>query len=126
VGVSVRDVYRKDGYLFVRYVIDNRSAQPYATRQPEVFALDPVSSEISVHAFRYSQVGPDIEKKIRSRRQTPIATVDCELPSDPVPAGEAAMGLLTVQLSQTSSEPAVLRIVFPAEGRKPISLTLVL
>ena len=126
VRILVREVYRKNDQLFIRYVVDNRSTRPYVSGQPEVFALESPHSETSLQVLRYSQVGPDIEKKIRSPRQTRLATVDCDIPSEPLPPGEAVTGILTVQLGMTPSAPTVLKLLFPSEGREPISLTLVL
>ena len=126
VGVFITDVYRKEDQLFIRYVIDNRTAQPYAIGIPDVFALESVHSQTSLYTFRYSQVGPDIDKKIRSRGQTRLETVDCEVPSDALPPGETASGILIVQPPASGSNPAVLRFSFPKEGHESISLTLVL
>jgi hypothetical protein len=126
VGIVVTEVYRKNDLLFIRYVVDNRSTRPYVIGQPEVFALESPHSETSLQVLRDSQVGPDIEKKIRSPRQTRLATGDCDTPSEPLPPGEAATGILTVQLAMTSMEPTVLRLLFLSDGREPISLTLVL
>src|SRR5207253_8233727 len=62
VAVFITDVLRKDDQLFGRYRIDNRSTHPYLAGQPQAFALRPAHSQISLHAYRYSQVGPDVEK----------------------------------------------------------------
>jgi hypothetical protein len=126
VAVFITDVYRKDEQLFIRYVIDNRTALPYAMGIPEVFALDAAHSQTSLHTFRYSQVGPDIESKIRSRGQERIETVEYEVPSGALPSGEMASGILIVQRPPSASDPSVLRFSFPRQGREPISLTLVL
>ena len=126
VGVFITDVYRKDEQLFIRYVIDNRTALPYAIGIPEVFALQSAHPQTSLHAFRYSQVGSDIDKKISSRGQVRIEAVDCEVPSEALPPGETASGILILQSPPSASDPAVLRFSFPRQGRKPISLTLVL
>src|SRR5262245_21470540 len=127
VGVFITDVYRKDDQLFIRYVVDNRTAHPYAIGTPDVFALESAHSQTSLHTFRYSQVGSDIEKKLRSRGQERIETIDCEVPSDALPPGETATGILIVQPPPTtSSDPAVLRFLFPGAGHEPISITLIL
>src|SRR2546425_1312912 len=70
VAVFITDVLRKDDQLFVRYSIDNRSTRPYLAGEPEVFALGPAHSQISLHAYRYSQVGPDVEQRRRSSTKT--------------------------------------------------------
>jgi hypothetical protein len=126
VGVFITDVYRKDEQLFLRYFIDNRTTRPYVSGSPEVFKLESAYSRTSLHTFRYSQVGPDIERNIRSRSLLRIATIDCELPTDPLPPAETATGILTLSLPLTSSEPAVLKFLFPTEGREPISVTVIL
>ena len=120
------DVYRKNDQLFIRYAIDNQSTRSYQSLPPEVFALESVHSETSLLTLRYSQVDPDKEKKIRSARQARLVTVDCDIPSEPLGPGETGTGILTVQLSTISTEPTVLRILFPSDGREPISLMLVL
>jgi hypothetical protein len=126
VRAFITDVYRKDGQLFIRYVIDNRTSRPYVGSQPEVFELESAHSRISLHALRFTQVGPDIDREIRSRGQTRIATIDCEVPPEPIPPGETVTGILTMPLPLTRSEPAVFRFLFPTDGYEPISLTLVL
>jgi hypothetical protein len=128
VGVFITDAYRKDDRLFVRYMIDNRTTHPFAAVQPEVFSLQSPHSQTSLRAYRYSQLGPEFEKKILSRTQTKIATVECDVPSEPLPAGEVAIGILILEAPPTASanEPAVLRFVFPAAGQKATSLTLIL
>ena len=128
VAVFITDVFRKDDQLFVRYRIDNRSTHPYLAGQPEVFALRPAHSQISLHAYRYSQVGPEVEKRIRSRTKTRIAAVECDVSSEPLPAGEVATGILILPVPPPvpDTQPDILRFVFPVDGQKPTSLTLIL
>src|SRR5437867_2347661 len=76
VGVLITDVYRKDDQLFIRYMIDNRTTRPYPAGQPEVFALQSAHSQTSLHAYRYSQLGSEFERKIRSRVQVRVATIE--------------------------------------------------
>jgi hypothetical protein len=128
VGIFITDAYRKDDQLFIRYMIDNRSTRPYVAVQPEVFALQSARSSTSLSAYRYSQLSPDMEKKVRSGMQTKVATAECDIPSDGLPPGKAATGVLILEAPPTAqeSEPAVLRFVFPVAGQKATSLTLVL
>jgi hypothetical protein len=128
VGIFITDAYRKDDQLFIRYMIDNRSTHPYVAAQPEVFALQSAHPVASLSAYRYSQLGPDIEKKIRGSMQIKVATAECDIPSEALPPGEAATGVLIMEAPPTAqeSEPAVLRFVFPVAGQKATSLTVVL
>jgi hypothetical protein len=129
VAVFITDVFRKDDRLFVRYRIDNRSTHPYLAGQPEVFTLQPAQSQVSLHAYRYSQVGPDVEKRIRSRTRAKIAAIECDVPSEPLPPGEVATGILILPFpapAASDAQPDILRFVFPVDGQKPTSLTLIL
>jgi hypothetical protein len=128
VGIAITDVYRKDDQLFIRYMVDNRTMRPYLAGQPEVFALQSARASTSLHSYRYSQIGPEIEKKLRSRAQVKIATVECEVPSEPLPPGEAATGILILQAppAVTAGEPSVLQFRFPLAGQQSASVTLIL
>lgn len=128
VSVFITDVFRKDGQLFIRYMVDNRTRQPYRAGEPEVFALQPVHSGTSLADYRYSQVGTEIEKKIGNLEQVRIASVECDVPSEPLPPGETATGIMILQASPTAplSEPSVLRFVFPMAGQQSTSVTLIL
>jgi hypothetical protein len=129
-GAFITDVFRRDGQLFIRYVIDNRTTRPYRAAMPDVFALQGVKAKSSLHTYRYSQIGSDIAKDIRSRSETPVEIIDCELPSEPLPPGQLGTGILTVRLPEPTSleldVPQVLRVVFPSNGGKPISVIVVL
>jgi hypothetical protein len=126
VGAFITDVYRKDDQLFIRYVIDNDTARPFPIAAPEVFALNFARSSTSLHTFRYAQLGPDLSKKIRSRGQSKVETVECEVPSDPLPAGERVTGILILHAPPDFGEPAILKVSFPNEEAEPIVLTVVL
>jgi hypothetical protein len=126
-GIAITDVYRKDNQLLIRYMVDNHTTRPYRAGQPEVFLLQEAHASTSLHAYRYSQVGPEIEKKLRSRAQTKMETVECDVPSDPLPPGEAVTGILILQAPPTiAAEPTVLRFLFPFAGQRPASVTVIL
>jgi len=128
VGIAITDVYRKDDQLFVRYMVDNRTTHAYHAGQPEVLALQAAHASTSLHAYRYSQIGPELEKKLRSREQVKIATVECDVPSEPLPPGEAATGILILQAppAMATGELTVLRFLFPSAGQQPATVTIIL
>jgi len=126
-GAYVTEVFRKDDQLFIRYAIDNRTTRPYRVEMPQVFVLQSVQTRTSLHTYRYSQLGPDIVKEVRSRGESAVETIECELPSEPLPPGKMAAGVLTVRWpAAASTEPQVLRLVFPSNAAKPISVIVVL
>jgi hypothetical protein len=128
-GAYITEVFRKNGRLFIRYAIDNRTTKPYQVAMPSVSVLQPVAAQVSLHSYsyRYSQLGSDFAKKMRSRGESVVEVVECELPPEPLPSGQMAAGILTVQLpAAPSGEPQVLKLVFPSNAGKPISVIVVL
>jgi hypothetical protein len=93
-----------------------------------VFSIESTSPHTALNSYRYSQVGPDLEKKIGAQRPVRIATLECDVPSEPLPPGEAATGILILHAppTESESEPSILRIVFPTAGQQATSVTLVL
>jgi hypothetical protein len=127
VAVFLTDVYRKDDRLFIRYRVDNRTPQPVVVPRPEVFQLQSPHSSISLYAYRYSQAGSVLEKKIHSRAEMRIPTLECDVPSEPLLPGEIAAGILVLETPAVGDrEPAVFHFVFPTAGQPPMSLTLIL
>src|SRR5262249_29539829 len=126
--VRITDVYRKDDQLFFRYVVHNRTTHPFVIGQPEVFVLQAVHSRTSLYPYRYSQVGIELEKRIRSGSQVKIPTIECDVPAEPLPAGETVTGIVIVKAAPNvpSNEPEVFRFVFPSTAGPSTSLTLVL
>src|SRR5262245_20996208 len=84
VGIFVTDIYRKEDQLFIRYMIDNHTPRPYQFAQPQVFQIDSAQPDLSLNAYRYSQIGPDLEKKIRTQSQVRVTTIECDVPSEPL------------------------------------------
>jgi hypothetical protein len=127
VAVFLTDVYRKDDRLFIRYRIDNRTARPYVVPRPEVFRLQSPHSSISLYAYRYSQAGSVLEKKIHRRAEMRIPTLECDVPSELLPPGEVGAGILVLETpAESNREPGVFRFVFPTAGQPPMSVTLIL
>ena len=59
-SVLIRDVYRKQDQIFVRYSIENRSDRPLRTGTPTVVSLNGLRFDRSLWAFQNSQLGPEI------------------------------------------------------------------
>jgi hypothetical protein len=126
VRIVITDVFDNNDQLTIRYTVENRTRQPYAMEQPEVFALQSPKSPVSLLALRNTQLDEDLAKSIRGKSERPILALDSEIQPEIVQSGERKPGLLTLRLDARDSEPAVLRVVFPSSGPAPISITLIL
>ncbi len=126
VGIVVTDVFEEKDQLTIRYTVENRTRQPYAMRQPDVFALQSPKSPVSLLALRNTQVDSDLAKSIRGNGEHPVPVLDPETQPELVKSGERKPGLFSMRLGPRDSLPVVLRLMFPSGGPAPISITLVL
>src|SRR5580698_3944445 len=65
-GVLIRDVYRKQDQIFVRYSIENRSNRPLRTGTPTVVSLNGLRSDRSLWAFQNSQLGSEFATRLKT------------------------------------------------------------
>src|SRR5271157_2447382 len=59
VRIALRDVYEKDGRVFLRYAIVNRSEKAYVPGPPDVFTLKSPRSPQSLIPLATTQLGSD-------------------------------------------------------------------
>jgi hypothetical protein len=126
VGIRITDVFESKDQLIVRYTVENRTRQPYAMRQPEVFALQSPKSSTSLLALRNTQIDSELANSIRSKGEHPVPILDSETSAEFIQSGERKPGLVSLRLGPRDSQPSVLRVVFPSDASAPISITLVL
>ncbi len=126
VGIVITDVFDSNDQLTIRYTVENRTRQPYAMGQPEVFSLQSPKSPVSLFALRNTQLDADLAKSIRGKGEHPVLVLDSETQPEIVQSGQHKPGLLALRFGPRDSQPVVLRVVFPSNGSAPISITLVL
>ena len=132
VGVLIRDVYRKQEELFVRYSIENHSNRTFRTGRPTVVSLSGLRFDQSLWSFQNAQLGMDYTSRLKTD-DTPIAVkiTRCEPVVVEVGPGEARTGLMALQLPPVNpdakkTQPTVLQILFPADRAGSLTATLVL
>src|SRR5216683_3528684 len=131
VDVTIRDVYRTESQLFIRYAIENRSKSPYQPSTPRVVALRSPQCDRSLTSLANSQLGDEYLPHLRSDGMIVMAIVHAETPGANILPGANGVGVVAVQLPQTddpkpNGAPTVLRIVFPGDGPRQVIATLVL
>lgn len=132
VGVLIRDVYRKQEEIFVRYSIENHSNRTFRTGRPTVVSLSGLRFDQSLWSFQNAQLGMDYTSRLKTDG-TPIAVkiTRCEPVVVEVGPGEARTGLMALQLPPVSpdvkkTQPTVLQILFPVDRAGSLTATLVL
>jgi hypothetical protein len=131
-GVLIRDVYRKQDQIFVRYSIENRSDRPLRTGTPTVVSLNGLRFDRSLWAFQNSQLGPELAARLKTQgTAVPIRITRCEPGTVEIAPGEAQVGLMTLELLAVTSDakktqPTVLQFRFPVDRAASLTATLVL
>lgn len=131
-GVVIRDVYRKQDEVFVRYSIENRSNQTFRAGRPTVVSLNGPKFDQSLWSYQNSQLGVEYTSRLKTAgAPTPVKVTQCEPGIAEVSPGQAQMGLITLQLPATNSQatkaqPTVLQILFPVDRLGNLTATLVL
>jgi len=131
-GVLIRDVYRKQDEVFIRYSIENRSSQTFRTGEPTAVSLRGLKSDRSLWGFQNSQLGVDVASRLKSDgTPIPVKIRRCEPGIAEVAAGGARIGVMALELPPANADtkkvqPTVLQIVFPVDRSGNLTATLVL
>ena len=126
VAVYLTDLLQHDGQVFIRYTIRNQTPKAYVPGAPQVVALNTPRYRESLYALANSQLSPDEAARLKSSGETPIEVAKAKIRSSRVEPGQETTGIVAIKLPRTHAEPTVLRLVFLAGPKGPVSATLVL
>ena len=123
--VTVRDLYQRDGRLYLRYALVNRSAHRYQQGQVAALQLVRAKSAKSLIALDGHQLGERISRGLRFDVARQVSVVD-QSPVREIEAGGQAMGWFAVELPIVDSEDiSVLKVQFAADRTADVSAVLV-
>jgi hypothetical protein len=131
-GVLIRDVYRRQDEVFVRFSIENRSSQTLRAGPPAVVSLTGLKFDRSLWAFQNAQLGVEYASRLKTYdAPIPVKIRQCEPGVAEVGPGKARIGLIALQLPPVSpdakkTQPTVLKILFPIDRAGNLTATLVL
>jgi hypothetical protein len=125
VEVILKDIYRKDDRIYVRYAIQNNGRSTYVPGTPGVFTLRSPHSSRSLYALSQSQVVGD-GIRITSQGQAPVKVLKAEVHANAVAPGGTTWGLITFEWSPRTNGPAVVKFAFPSDGAGDVTAVLVL
>jgi len=126
VGVVLRDLYRRDDKLYIRYAISNHGRTTYQAGAPEVVALESPRSSRSLRSLANTQLGTKYARRLKSNGETAVSVLHTEVESSVVKPGQETTGLVALELPPETQLRTVLRLAFPADSAGPITAVLVL
>ena len=130
--VLIRDIYRRQEQVFVRYSIENRSSQTFRTGRPTAVSLNVVRFDRSLWTFQNSQLGTDVASRLRADdTPIPVKVTQSEPGIAEVAPGEVRLGVMALELPAAKpdakkAQPTVLQILFPVDRSGNLTATLVL
>jgi hypothetical protein len=126
VEITLRDLYRRDGKLYLRYALMNRSNSGYYPTRPAVWQMAGVRSTTSLISFRGSQLGERLARSVKASTLTPVNLLDADQ-SAHVAAGDCGFGWIAIEDPENSGGPSpVLKLEFAADAKGAVSALLVL
>jgi hypothetical protein len=123
VAVYVTDLLEHDGQVLIRYSIRNGTDRAYVPGTPQVVALKAPRYRESLYTLKGSQLETP---RLKSSGEIPIGVTANETRSSRIAPGEETIGIVAIKLAAMSAEPAVIRLIFLAGPKGPVSATLVL
>jgi len=127
VAVYLTDSLEHDGQVLIRYTIRNQTKRAYVPGDPQVVVLNAPRYRESLYPLSNFQLSPDAAARLKwSGSATPIEVTKGEIRSSRIQPGEETTGIVAIKLPHGHAEPTVLRLVFLADPKGPISATLVL
>jgi len=122
VQLMVRDLFRENGELYIRYSVENNTQKPYSPGTPRVFEVTTDTSTDALLAHAYTQL--DGSSALTLDAQTSLKVVGAELRAQDVPPGKQTVGVVGVKLR--GAEPVVLKLDLADDGGRPVNAVFVI
>ena len=127
VVVTLRDLYRKNHRLYLRYAVVNHSGAGYLPIRPVAWFLEGIRAQQSLIPAGERQLGEKLARSVRADAATVVGVVDADQTAM-VLAGGQGWGWLVLEETRPSSPDtvAVLRLQFAADSKGEVDALLVL
>lgn len=127
VVVTLRDLYRKNHRLYLRYAVVNHSGAGYVPIPPVAWFLEGVRAQQSLIPAGERQLGQKLARSVKADAATVVGVVDADQAAM-VLAGGQGWGWVVLEETRPSSREtvAVLRLQFAADEKGEVDALLVL
>ncbi len=125
IAIQLRDLYEKDGKVYLRYTIRNNSQSRYEPGDPTVYSLQAARAPVSLIPLRRTQLGESVASRVAAQSKEELKVVHAELEANVVEPGGETVGFLAFERPQ-SSGLTVLRLRFAADRNQEVTAMLVL
>ena len=126
VEATIRDLYRKDHRLYVRYVFFNRTSAAYQPVRPATLFLDGAKAQQSLIPASGNQLGERIARSITADSETSIDVLDADQVPLIAPGGQGWGWLVLNEPASPADTVCVLKVQFAADAKGIVDALLVL
>jgi hypothetical protein len=127
VVVTLRDLYRKNHRLYLRYAVVNHSGAGYLPIRPVAWFLEGIRAQQSLIPAGERQLGEKLGRSVKADAATVVGVVDADQTAM-VLAGSQGWGWVVLEETRPGSPDtvAVLRLQFAADAKGEVDALLVL
>jgi hypothetical protein len=126
VQVMFKDIFNQDGWLYIRYVVENSTKRVYDVRPPQVFMVESPRGPKTLLDQHNLQLTDSEAGKIVGARQVPLELLLQESQSAQVKPGDQTVGIIEIKVPFAGKRATVLRLALPDSSQRPIVATLLL
>lgn len=125
VEIALRDMYRQNSLLYLRYALINHSSHEYLPARPAAWRLSGVRSPQSLIPLGNHQLDEKTCGALRVAKSVQLAVREASALSR-VPAGGSSLGWVALEASVPDDGLSVLRLDFAADSKGTVTAMLVL
>ena len=120
VNVRVEEVFRTRTSVYVHYVLENKTKQPYHVPLPSAVALEPHNVDPVLPTLMRKQLDQRAVQNLGSAWQKFLPVAHAESHTKEVQPGETTQGIVVIRMGLAS--PVVVQLVFDAEVKAAVVL----
>ena len=125
VDVLLRDLYEKDGRVYLRYAIRNAGTGTYEPRDPVIVRLKSPRATQTLYGIHRTQLADNLARRIVAKESESVHVVHSEIEGSVIAPGQLAVGFLAFDAPQ-SEGPTVLQLTFPMDRGWTVTAAMVL
>lgn len=126
VAVTIKDVFKMQDRLLIRYSIQNRGSAPYHVETPEVILLREPISQRSLVPRSLTQLNEKEAGRLANKGETELEIIQTEATTTSIKPGEDTVGVVSIKSISESNDRAVIQLRFPADQKGLVRATMVL
>jgi hypothetical protein len=125
INVSIKEVVRDGGFLYVRFAVTNSTTLPYRIEPPTVFKIATRKRTDFLPSMKDTQITPKTLARFRSNQTGQVSVERTDIPQKDLLPGQTSEGVVEIKPGDPAT-PGIYEFDFGADGGHAIKATAVL